>query len=211
MPSAKRAATHRAPRKPVARSPRRDVGRPRGEPVTEAVLDRTLEELASVGPAQLSVERIARAAEVNKTSIYRRWPTREALIAAALERVLAHLSLAQKDTGSLRGDLLFLGESVAGFLDQPAGQALMRAVFTEAVAPSIAALARRQLEQSAGSPAVAMVLRARARGEWRDDADPRVVLSMLVGALLHRVALERQRPTRAWLGGVVAVLLRGVT
>jgi AcrR family transcriptional regulator len=175
------------------------------------VLDRTLEELASVGPAQLSVERIARAAEVNKTSIYRRWPTREALIAAALERVLAHLSLAQKDTGSLRGDLLFLGESVAGFLDQPAGQALMRAVFTEAVAPSIAALARRQLEQSAGSPAVAMVLRARARGEWRDDADPRVVLSMLVGALLHRVALERQRPTRAWLGGVVAVLLRGVT
>lgn len=211
MPSAKQAATPRTPRKPAARAPRRDAGRPRGEPVAEAVLDRTLEELASVGPAQLSVERIARAAEVNKTSIYRRWPTREALVAAALERVLTHLSLAQKDTGSLHGDLLFLGESVAAFLEQPAGQALMRAVFAEAVAPSIAALARRQLEHSAGGPALAMVLRARARGEWRDDADPRVVLSMLVGALLHRVALERQRPTGPWLASVVAVLLRGVT
>ena len=87
----------------------------------------------------------------------------------------------------------------------------MRAVFAEAVAPSIAALAKRQIEQSAGGPARAMLLRAGARGEWRDDADPTVVLSMLVGALLHRVALERQRPTRAWLGSVVAVLLRGVT
>jgi AcrR family transcriptional regulator len=189
---------------------RRDAGRPRGEPILEAVLDRTLEELAAVGIGQLSVDRIARAAEVNKTSVYRRWPTREALVSAALERVLGQLSLQQRDTGTLRGDLLFLAESVAAFLTQPAGRALARAVFAEDVAPSIAALARRQLEESAAGPAAAMVMRARSRGEWRDDADPLVVLPMLVGAILHRTTLERSPPNRRWREHVVDVLLGGV-
>jgi len=189
---------------------RRDAGRPRGEPILEAVLDRAIEELATVGVARLSVDRIARAAEVNKTSVYRRWPTREALVAAALERVLGHLTLQQRDTGTLRGDLLFLGTSVAAFLEQPAGRALARAVFAEEAAPSIAALARRQLEEGAAGSAAALVRRAQQRGEWRDDADPRVVLPMLVGAILHRTTLERHKPDRRWLDHVVDVLLRGV-
>jgi AcrR family transcriptional regulator len=199
-------ARPKAPKKPV----RRDAGRPRGENIADAVLDSTLEELATAGVAGLSIDRIARAADVNKTSVYRRWPTREALIAAALERVLVHLEVQQVDTGSLRGDLLFLGETVGQFLTQPVGRALTRAVFAEDTAPSIAALARRQLQESAGGPAAAMVMRAMRRGEWRDDADPVVVLSMLVGAMLHRVGLERGEIGREWLEGVVGVLVRGV-
>jgi len=193
-----------------ARPVRRDAGRPRGENIADAVLDSTLEELAAAGVAGLSVERIARAAEVNKTSVYRRWPTREALIAAALERVLADLEVQLVDTGTLRGDLLFVGESLARFLGGPLGLALTRAVFAEDLAPAIANLARRQMHESAGGPAAAMVHRARQRGEWRDDADPVVALGMLVGAILHRLSLERSEPSRRWLDDVVDVLVRGV-
>jgi AcrR family transcriptional regulator len=193
-------------------SRRRDAGRPRGAPVADAVLDRTLEELATVGVAQLSVDRIARAADVNKTSVYRRWPTREALIAAALERVLAQLTGMQEEQEftSLRDELLALGENVASLLSQPVGRALAQAVFAEQTAPSLAALARRRLEESAGGPAARMVQRAIERGEWRHDADPVPVLSMLVGAILHRLMLERHEPSRAWLEGVVDILLHGV-
>lgn len=194
-----------------ARAPRRrDAGRPRGAPVAEAVLDRTLEELATAGLAQLSVDRIARAAEVNKTSVYRRWPTREALVAAALARVLDQLTLAQADTGSLRGDLLHLGDGVAKLLALPAGRALAQAVFAEATAPSIAALARQHIEASAGGPAAAIVTRAMARGEWRDDADPLALMAMLVGAVLHRVMFERHDPTPEWLARVVDIAIAGV-
>jgi AcrR family transcriptional regulator len=205
----------RTAKKPAVKSrtrapPRRDAGRARGATVTDAVLDRTLDELVTAGVGQLSVDRIARAAEVNKTSVYRRWPTREALIAAALERVLGDLTLAQADTGTLRGDLLHLGASVAALLERPAGKALARAVFAEPEAPSIAALARQQLEASASAPAVAMVARAMARGEWREGADPMALMAMLVGAILHRVMFERHEPSRAWLEGVVDITLRGV-
>lgn len=199
-------ATQRAPKRTL----RRDAGRPRGEPIAEAVLDQVIAELARVGVAQLNVDRIARSADVNKTSVYRRWPTREALIAAALERVLNDLTMQIPDTGSLHGDLLALGGRVATFLHQPAGRALAQAVFAESLAPSIASLARRQLEASAGGSALAMVQRAVARGEWRPDVSPVTLLSMLVGAILHRMMLERQEASPSWLAEVVAVLLCGV-
>lgn len=209
--SRRMARSAKAPPPRSTRKPRRrDAGRPRGAPVTEAVLDRALEEIAAEGVAQFSVDRVARAAEVNKTSVYRRWPTREALVAAALERVLGQLTLAQEDTGTLRGDLLSLGGGVAKLLALPAGRALAHAVFAEPTAPSIAALARRQLEAGAASGAAAMVQRAAARGEWRDDADPVALLSMLVGAVLHRQMFERQAVSQAWLERVVDIALRGV-
>lgn len=190
-------------------SPRRDAGRPRGEPIADVVLERAIEEFAAVGMAALRVDRVARAAEVNKTSVYRRWPTREALVAAALERALGELSLELRDTGSLRGDLLSLAETIAEFMARPIGRALTRAVFAEAVSPTISGDARRRLEERAGGPAVAMIQRALGRGEWRAGVDPAAVLSMLVGALLHRAHLEGEAPTRPWIERVVDVLVDG--
>ena len=173
------------------------------------MLGRTLEELAAVGVAALSVERIARASEVNKTSVYRRWPSREVLVEAALEQALSHLAPQAVDTGSLRGDLVGLAEAVAAFLAAPAGRGLTRAIFA-AGAPALAASARARLEERTGGPARAMVARAAARGEWRAEVDPRVVLAALVGALLHRAFIEGEAPSRPWIEALVALLLDGL-
>lgn len=189
---------------------RRDAGRARGEPIKEAVLQKTLEELATHGVDNLSVERIARSAEVNKTSVYRRWPTREALVAAALERVLLDLSGKLEDTGSLRGDLLSLAKTVAIFLDQPVGRALASAAMTGNASSQIAALAQSSLLEEARRPAEALVMRAAARGEWRALPHPEVVLSALVGGILHRLLLERAPVTGPWLTSLVDVLARGL-
>jgi AcrR family transcriptional regulator len=195
----------------MPRQKRRDAGRPRGAAVTDAVMLATLEELGAHGLAGLSVERIAAAAQVNKTSIYRRWATREALVAGALEYVLVDLEGAQEDTGSLRGDLMALGRSVAAFLAEPTGLALARAALAESTSPELAAMAARQLARGAEGPAAELVRRARARGEWTSEAPPEAALSMLVGALLHRVLLEHQPVSPVWLSGVVTVLASGLS
>lgn len=176
----------------------------------DAVMRATLEELGAHGLGALSVERIALAAEVNKTSIYRRWPTREALVAGALEHVLVDFEAAQEDTGSLRGDLLVLGRAVADFLATPAGLALARAAFAESSSTELAALAHRQFADGTAAPVGGLVKRALARGEWDRRTPPEVPLSMLVGALLHRVLLEHQPVSSAWLGRVVDVLAAGL-
>lgn len=170
---------------------------------------RTLDELAAHGWEGLSVERIARAAEVNKTSVYRRWPTREALVAAALEAVADRLGVELPDEGSLVRELRTLGRTVASFAATSEGRALLRAASAEEVGPALAAVATRRLAQHALA-VPAMIQRARARGEWRDDVPPEVVLAVMVGAIIHRLTLERQPVSPEWLEAVVTTLARGV-
>lgn len=189
--------------------PRRDVGRPRGAPIADVVLARTLEELAAHGLASLSVERIARAAEVNKTSVYRRWPTRGALVAAALERVREDLVADLPEAGSLRGDLLAIAEGIAALLRKPLGRELARAALADDTEPELAALAASQLGGRGSGPALEMVRRARERGELRDDVDPALLLDLLAGSILHRTMLVRSPATKAWLAAMVDVIAAG--
>ena len=80
---------------------RSDAPRRRGAPVVEQVLDLALEELARVGYHRLSVPAVAARAGLNKTSVYRRWPTKGALVGAALAGALGH-DAPLPDTGALR-------------------------------------------------------------------------------------------------------------
>ncbi len=198
----------RTPRRPAA--PRRDAGRPRGAPVTEAVLSRTLEELAAVGLEGMRVERIAARAEVNKTSVYRRWPTREALVAAALEGVLASFSTAMPDTGSLRGDVLALVTPIAEFLASDTGRAVLRAAMASSSALAVADVAARAVEGGGRGPLASLVRRARRRGEWRRGVAPTLLFGSLVGAVIHRVMLEHGAVTPRWLASLVTLHLDGV-
>src|ERR1051325_7702158 len=75
--------------------------------IRAVVLEDGLAELASVGFHAPRLERIAKRAGVNKTTLYRRWGTREVLMLEAItER--ASVKVPIPDTGSLRGDLLIL-------------------------------------------------------------------------------------------------------
>lgn len=190
----------------VRRKQRRDAGRARGAPIVEAVLTRTLEELATSGLAGLSVERVAQRAGVNKTSVYRRWPTKEALVAAALEGILEDVAMKAPDTGSLRGDLLGLLEPVVALVSQPIGLAVLRAALSESSASSVSALAARKLGERSTSPVRALVARARKRGEWRKGANGEQLIFMLIGAILHRVLLEHAPLSKRWLGSLVDLI-----
>lgn len=191
------------------RTRRRDAGRPRGQSVTDAVLEATLAELATSGLGGLSVERVARHAEVNKTTIYRRWSTREALVAAALEGIADDVAAHTPDTGTLRGDLAGLLWRVAEFVASPGGRAVARAALSAQAEADVAALAARRLEQHTSGALEVFVARAEARGEWRAGLPAERVIQTLVGAILHRALLEHAPITRGWLEDVVDLVLLG--
>ena len=68
-----------------ARNSRNAAGRPRSPVVDQAILRAALELFIEHGVAGASVEKIAKRAGVAKTSIYRRWSSRETLLAQAIE------------------------------------------------------------------------------------------------------------------------------
>jgi AcrR family transcriptional regulator len=191
-------------------TPRRDAGRPRGRPIEQAIVAATLDELARYGLEGMSVPRVAAAAQVNKTTVYRRWPTREALVSAALAAAMSETAGELTDTGSLRGDLVRLVHVVATRMDSPEGRALARAALSESSAGAVRDLAAGQAAREQAA-VVALVQRAAERGEWdpaRHGAD--AVLAMLTGSVMHRVLMERQAVTPAWAETVVDVVVRGL-
>jgi AcrR family transcriptional regulator len=62
------------------------MGRPRDSGRDLAILDATLSLLTEVGYEQLSMEAVAGRSGAAKTTIYRRYPDKAALVAAAVER-----------------------------------------------------------------------------------------------------------------------------
>lgn len=91
---------------PSGRSSRPQPGRPRDPSVDDAILTATLDLLAAQGYSRLTIEGVALAAGVAKTSLYRRWSTKESLVLDAI----VHVGLAEQpevpDTGALHEDML---------------------------------------------------------------------------------------------------------
>jgi AcrR family transcriptional regulator len=82
---------------------RKSPGRPRSVESHQAMLQATLELLAEVGFDGMSIDAIAARAGVGKTTIYRRYVSKEELVADAIESVREEVVI--PDTGNLQDDI----------------------------------------------------------------------------------------------------------
>jgi AcrR family transcriptional regulator len=181
----------------------------RGAPVVDRVLELALEELARVGFHRLSVPDIAERAGLNKTSVYRRWPTKGALVAAAMARAMGH-DAPLPDTGALRSDMLAFALGAAAWAESPVGRGVTRTLLADGDAPEVRALVRGLLRARAPGPR-AIFDRAKARGELAADADVRMALTVIAGAISHRIFVESARVTPAFVRRLVHLVADGLT
>lgn len=104
--------------------------------VRSAILDATLEIVADGGYQSLTIDALATAAAVNKTTIYRNWPTKAALISAAAEHRSENV-INTEITGDPERDLLAFLTSVANNINSPVGQSLIVATLNDANEPAV--------------------------------------------------------------------------
>lgn len=155
------------------------AGRPRDPGKDRAVLAATRRLLATDGYQQTTIAAIARASEVNTPAIYRRWPSREALIEEAVHGTGGHPL--PEETGDLRADL---ATWVRVFLARAARPAA-RAGVPGLLADSRSEDARRRLLAIGASVRQAfsdLLDGAAARGEIAPGADPMFLFDLLSGA-----------------------------
>lgn len=170
------------------------------------VLDATLEEFARSGYAKLSVEAVAQRAGVNKTTVYRRWPTKADLVRAALLSVSQHDDV--PDTGSLRGDLLAILERVVKIASSPRKRSIMRAFFAEQNEPELADIG--QSLRNRKMPA-SIVDRAIARGELPAGVNPELLLEIVMAPVRHRALMGAPHLDDAFLREVIDVVVLGAS
>jgi len=169
------------------------AGRPRSAEAERAIIEAALDHLEAHGVSALSIEGVAASAGVGKTTIYRRWPNKEALILDALGSIQEPLP--QLPGTSVRDDLVALVEAVRRKKVDSRAARLLPCLMGEAHRhPNLA----RQYASTYIEPrreAMREVLRRGVRtGELRPDIDVDVAQAMLVGAVLHFFAVAMDPP-----------------
>jgi AcrR family transcriptional regulator len=185
-----------------AMSPAGAVGRPRSAAVDTAILVAALALFADGGLAAASFEKIAQRAQVSRSAIYRRWRSREDLIAFALGWLRQRSEAPLGDwTGRSLDEMLewLVAETPKAMLD-PFYRRLM--VQTVALGPHGAGL--RQLYwdafvQPRSDVFTRLIAQAQASGRVTSMAAPALLQDMLAGALLQRMLLDPAEPTEASL------------
>jgi AcrR family transcriptional regulator len=175
--------------------------------VVTDVLVATAEELSRVGYAALRVEDIASRSGVNKTTIYRRWPTKPELVGAALRAVWETPEV--PDTGSLRSDFVTSLKKTAAFAMSPIGRGLTRVIQVERAHPELEPIARSMREEFRNLREV-LVLRSIERRELPPDTDARFLTDMIAAPIFYRLFTESEAVDAAFIEAVVDVVLCGV-
>ncbi|WP_181763841.1 TetR/AcrR family transcriptional regulator [Streptomyces albidus (ex Kaewkla and Franco 2022)] len=165
--------------------------RRRGRALEEAIFTAAMEELAEAGYDGATIEGIAERAHTGKSSIYRRWQTKQELVLDALRDALPRLDDPLPDTGSLHGDLLYLLTRMTMVLNAPAGRAL-RGVIVDGRHPALVSAIDERLIQPRIQLIVDVMRRAADRGEISSAAP--VLLAGRVGPAM----IIQQQLLRGW-------------
>jgi AcrR family transcriptional regulator len=159
----------------------RPPGRPRSERAEKAIIEATLDLLVEeAGVAGVTIEAVAARARVGKTTIYRRWANKEALIVDALATLKEPVpSLAGR---SARDDLITLTLAI-----RPPGDRRFDCVWNilggAAKHPELVRRFRLDVLEPRREVIRGVLRKGVAAGEFRDDLDVEVALAVIVGAM----------------------------
>ncbi|MFH8366763.1 TetR/AcrR family transcriptional regulator [Streptomyces sp. NPDC018031] len=184
------------------------TGRGAGPRRSQEIFEATLDLLAAQGYEGLTVEGVAERSGVNKTTLYRWWPSKGALVSAALTGA-GRLGLRVPDTGTLRGDLEAIVRQVVDLLTAPPTSAVAVAALGAVThSPDLARSVRGFFADRLAREREVFE-RAVARGELPPDADPVLLIDLLAGAVWLRVVLRQQPVEPDFVPRAVDTVLRG--
>lgn len=160
-------------------APRAD---PRVERSRRAILRAALDELGASGYGTFSIESVARRAGVGKSTIYRYWPGRIALIADAF-RMLQEDRDPELETGSPREKLERILRHVADVVAHSPFSACLPALINAAERDREIRRFHLAFQAAARRPLIALLSAGIASGDFPARADPQLTAYCLLGAI----------------------------
>jgi len=176
-------------------------GRPRSAEADRAILDATIALLYAEGYSRMSMEAVAEAAGVGKTTVYRRYRDKADLVTAAIASMPGLDEL--PDSGDTRADLLQMLEGVVRSKQRVQDMRLVGTLWAEQERnPELVKLFRARVIGPRRKMMLEILRRGQERGQVRKDVDTALVLEMLIGAHFARQFNGRPFP-RDWAGQIV--------
>jgi AcrR family transcriptional regulator len=196
-------AREAAPPRPVARP-----GRPRSDRARRDICDAFKHLLMEGGFANLRMEHVATRAGVGKATIYRHWPSKQALANEVLLE-LAVPFLVVPDMGDTRAELLATVQAPLHALTGSDFGPVIRALLSEiARDPELGDPFRASVVQARRAEVARVIARGVRRGDLRPDVHPDVATEMLIGPLYFRLMFGGQLD-EAFAESIVDEVLQG--
>jgi AcrR family transcriptional regulator len=189
----------------------RPPGRPRSERAARAIIDATIDLLAEEGGvAGVSIEAVAARAGVGKTTIYRRWPNKEALIIDALADLKEPFP--QPRGESAREDLVAIARTfVTDRADKKRLECYWSIMGGAERYPELMSRFTREVVEPRRDIIRMVLRRGMDTGELRADLDIEVTLWLVMGALAQRARSVNAGPVpEDFAERVIDALMAGI-
>jgi AcrR family transcriptional regulator len=192
----------------VTRKERPLAGRPREARADRAILSAALGLMAERGVPELRMDDVAARAGVGKAAIYRRYRSKDELVAAAVAALVSEIAL--PDTGSTRGDLLALmRDAVDVYSDSVAAGAMPSLVEAMSRSPELARAVRDGFLEGRRAALREVLERGVERCDLRAGLDVELALDVLGGPLFYRLLVTGGPIDERLATGVVDLILQG--
>ena len=188
----------------------RATGRPRSPLVDRAILRAALELFIEHGVAGASIEKIAKRAGVAKTSIYRRWPRREELLAQAIEAFRNASGFTTDILDNTRPhDFVELLIGACEMVAQPEIRRLMaRLIGSIPDCPKLIEVYRETYYLPRRQALGRALQRVRAAGLLAENVDLDTLAATIIGAVMHQLIMPSlgDNPASELRGQMISLL-----
>jgi len=188
---------------------KRAPGRPRSEESRQSILRSTLKLLKEDGGfPELSIEAIAADANVGKTTVYRWWPTKAALVADAFS-ASAEEELQFPDTGSVERDMCLQMRRLIRIFRSPRGKVVAAMLAGGQSDPELIEAYRNRFLWPRRRQAYQTLQRGVDRGELPAGCDFDVILDSLYGPILMRFLIRHVKLEESFADEICGLVLHG--
>jgi AcrR family transcriptional regulator len=181
---------------------------PRVERSRSSVVDAAAQLLLADGPDAITHARVAAAAGVSRTTVYKHFPERSDLLFVTVEAVGKNLPDPSDITGDLRTDLQTFLHHLATDLRDPVRTRVMAMMMERALHDDAVALVRNAFMQQICVAFADIAAAGVAAGELSDDIDVGLGLASLAGSLIHARLLADQHVDDALVDAVIDNFIR---
>ncbi len=189
---------------------RRAPGRPRSEESRQSILRSTLKLLKQEGGfPELSIEAIAADANVGKTTVYRWWPTKAALVADAFS-TSAEKELRFPNTGSLQRDMNLQMRGLIRIFRSQRGKLVAALLAGGQSDPELIEAYRDQFLWPRRRQAYQTLQRGVDRGELPAGCDFDLILDSLYGPILMRFLIRHIKLEESFADEICQLVLQGL-
>ena len=170
-----------------------------------AVLATTFELLYESGVGGFSVDEVARRSGVAKTTIYRHWPSREALVLDACSRIAADQDV--PDAGSLEADLRAILTNIAVLLQTANWASVLPSIVDLAEREPEFADVHRRIQHGHAAPLREVLQRGIRTGALPAQIDIAAISAALLGPLFYRRWFSREPIDGEFVEKIISIAL----